>query len=101
MRAVEVGTVTHAGTVAGRGTVTVLHADGLSSTYEPLAASVSVGARVAAGDVLGVLEDGPAAHCGDRHCLHLGARRPPAYLDPLPLLTGGGRLRLMPLGPGP
>lgn len=101
VRAVEAGTVTHAGTVAGRGTVTVLHTDGLSSTYEPVVGSVSVGTQVAVGDVLGVLEDGPAAHGGGRHCLHLGARRPPAYLDPLPLLTGGGRLRLMPLGLGP
>lgn len=99
--AVEAGTVTHVGTVAGRGTVTVLHADGLGSTYEPVAASVSVGARVAAGDVLGVLEDGAVAHCGRRGCLHLGARTPPAYLDPLPLLTGGGRIRLLPLGPAP
>lgn len=99
--AVEAGTVTHAGTVAGRGTVTVLHADGLSSTYEPVAASVALGTRVAAGDVLGVLEDAPVAHCGVGRCLHLGARRPPAYLDPLPLLTGGGRIRLMPLGPAP
>lgn len=99
--AVEAGTVTHAGVVAGRGTVTVLHADGLSSTYEPVAVSVAAGARVAAGDVLGVLEDVPVAHCGAGRCLHLGARRPPGHLDPLPLLTGGGRIRLMPLGPGP
>lgn len=101
VEAVEAGTVTHAGGVAGRGTVTVLHADGLSSTYEPVAGSVVVGARVAAGDVLGALEDVPVAHCGAGRCLHLGARRPPVYLDPLPLLTGGGRIRLMPLAPGP
>lgn len=99
--AVEAGTVTHAGVVAGRGTVTVVHADGLSSTYEPVAVAVTVGARVAAGDVLGVLQDVPVAHCAAGRCLHLGARRSPAYLDPLPLLTGGGRIRLMPLGPGP
>jgi murein DD-endopeptidase MepM/ murein hydrolase activator NlpD len=99
--AVEAGTVTHVGTVAGRGTVTVLHADGLSSTYEPVAGSVPVGARVAVGDVLGVLEDAAVTHCGGSGCLHLGARRPPAYLDPLPLLTGGGRIRLLPLGPAP
>ncbi len=98
--AVEAGTVTHAGVVAGRGTVTVLHADGLSSTYEPVAGAVTVGEQVAAGEILGVLEDVPVAHCGAGRCLHLGARRPPAYLDPLPLLTGGGRIRLMPLAPG-
>lgn len=101
VRAVEAGTVTHAGVVAGRGTVTLVHADGLSSTYEPVAVSVEVGAHVEVGDVLGVLEDVPVAHCGAGSCLHLGARRRPAYLDPLPLLTGGGRLRLMPLARGP
>ncbi|MFL6176142.1 MAG: M23 family metallopeptidase, partial [Ornithinibacter sp.] len=34
--AVEGGVVTHAGPVAGRGTVTVAHPGGLSSTYEPV-----------------------------------------------------------------
>ena len=96
--AVEGGVVTHAGVVAGRGTVTVRHAGGLSSTYEPLQPSVAVGAVVATGDVLGTVRarDGPG-HCGARVCLHLGARQGGAYLDPLPLLSGG-RLALLPLG---
>ncbi|QIM20449.1 peptidoglycan DD-metalloendopeptidase family protein [Phycicoccus sp. HDW14] len=101
VRAVEAGTVTHAGVVAGRGTVTVTHADGLSSTYEPVAVSVTVGSWVAVGDALGTLEAVALPHCGAGRCLHLGARRPPVYLDPLPLLTGGGRVRLLPLGGGP
>jgi murein DD-endopeptidase MepM/ murein hydrolase activator NlpD len=96
--AVEGGVVTHAGMVAGRGTVTVAHAGGLSSTYEPLVPVVAVGAEVAAGDVLGRVRarDGPA-HCGGRGCLHLGARRGGSYLDPLSLLAGG-RPALLPLG---
>ncbi|HYN65715.1 MAG TPA: M23 family metallopeptidase [Ornithinibacter sp.] len=95
--AVEGGTVTHAGTVAGRGTVTVAHSGGLSSTYEPVRAVVSVGEVVSAGAVLGTVSarDGPA-HCGARVCLHLGARRAEAYLDPHPLLAGGW-LALLPL----
>ncbi|MBM6400422.1 murein hydrolase activator EnvC family protein [Phycicoccus sonneratiae] len=101
VRAVEAGTVTHAGVVAGRGTVTVTHSDGLRSTYEPVAASVGAGTAVAAGDVLGTLERSAGSHCGSAACLHLGARRGVGYLDPLPLLTGGGRVRLLPTGPGP
>ncbi len=97
--AVAPGTVTHRGTVAGRGTVTVLHADGLRSTYEPLDPSVSVGEVVTAGQRLGVVQPGAGAsatHCGPRVCLHLGARRGDAYLDPWPLLVRG-RLALLPL----
>ena len=96
--AVESGRVTHAGPVAGRGTVTVAHGDGLSSTYEPLDTVVVVGDVVTTGDVLGTLRarDGPR-HCGVRACLHLGARRGASYLDPYPLLAGG-RLALLPLG---
>ncbi|GIL36001.1 murein hydrolase activator EnvC [Phycicoccus sp. DTK01] len=95
--AVEAGRVTHAGVVAGRGTVTLRHRDGLESTYEPVVPEVHVGDEVAAGGRLGLL--GPvSAHCGRRACLHLGARREGAYLDPLPLLVGGGHVRLLPLG---
>ncbi len=96
--AVEGGTVTHAGVVAGRGTVSVAHSGGLSSTYEPVDPAVAAGAVVAAGDVLGTVRarDGPASHCGARACLHLGARRAAVYLDPHPLLAAG-RVALLPL----
>lgn len=99
--AVEGGLVTHAGSVAGRGTVTVEHEDGLRSTYEPVTPGVARGAQVEAGDALGVVQPVGAAapHCATATCLHLGARLGPAYLDPLPLLTGG-RLALLPLTMG-
>ena len=92
---VEAGVVTHAARVAGRGTVTVTHADGLRSTYEPVSPTVSVGEQVLVGDVLGVLQPG-RTHCGARMCMHLGARRGAGYLDPLPLLVSG-TLALLPL----
>ena len=95
VRAVEAGVVTHAGDIAGRGTVTVTHADGLRSTYEPLGAEVSMGEQVHVGHVLGVLQPG-GSHCGARACLHLGARHGAGYLDPLLLLVSG-RLALLPL----
>ena len=95
--AVEAGRVTHAGAIAGRGTVSVGHPDGLVSTYEPVHAIVGVGDAVAVGDVLGILEPGAAAsHCGERVCLHLGARRGSGYVDPWPLLARG-RLALLPV----
>lgn len=96
--AVEGGVVTHAGLVAGRGTVTVRHVGGLGSTYEPVQPMVAVGAVVDTGQVLGVLSvRGAPGHCGARACLHLGARRAASYVDPYPLLAGG-RLALLPLG---
>ena len=93
MAAVDAGIVTHSGSIAGRGTVTITHNSGLRSTYEPVRASVVVGDRVSAGEYLGVVAG--VSHCGDS-CLHLGAPRGKEYLDPRPLLRGG-RVILLPL----
>lgn len=96
VRAVEAGTVRFAGSVAGRGVVSVTHADGLVSTYEPVAGSVRAGQAVAAGEVLGtVAEGGPRPHCAAA-CLHLGARVGDRYLDPLLLLGARGPSVLLP-----
>ncbi|HSO64658.1 MAG TPA: M23 family metallopeptidase, partial [Ornithinibacter sp.] len=91
------GRVTHAGVVAGRGTVSVEHRDGLVSTYEPVSPGVTVGDDVSAGQALGLVTPGAAPHCGATGCLHLGARRQGAYLDPWPLLLGG-EIALLPVG---
>ncbi|MEJ2868526.1 M23 family metallopeptidase [Actinomycetospora sp. OC33-EN08] len=95
------GTVVHAGVLAGRGVVSVVHAGGLRTTYEPVTARVAVGEVVARGAVLGVLDAGHAG-CAATACLHWGLRwaHPPGaareqYLDPL-LLVGLGRTRLWP-----
>ncbi|MFD1832454.1 M23 family metallopeptidase [Streptomyces desertarenae] len=98
VRAAAAGRVSFAGRVAGRGVVSVeLAGTGtppLRTTYEPVAARVSEGDRVGAGDVVGVLEaDG--SHC-PAGCLHWGLRRGDSYLDPLSLL-GSGRSRLLPV----
>ena len=98
--AVEAGTVTHVGSIAGRGTVTVLHVSGIRSTYEPVDPAVSTGSTVARGALLGRLEES-GSHCAPAACLHLGAVRGEVYLDPLALLTGGQRVRLLPLGQAP
>ena len=93
--AVDDGVVSHVGVIAGRGTVTVVHASGLRSTYEPVTSTVRRGQRVARGSPVGSLA-AAGSHCGTVACLHLGALREDDYIDPLTLL-GGGRVRLLPL----
>lgn len=93
------GVVAFAGTVAGRGVVSVDHADGVRTTYEPLLATVRRGQRVGAGEVLGHLTG--VDHCAPEHCLHWGARRGrDGYLDPLSLLEGDVVIRLLPFHGG-
>lgn len=99
VRAVEAGTVRFRGDVAGRGVVSVQHADGLISTYEPVRSDLEEGSPVSAGDVLGVIEPAPeSSHCPGALCLHLGARRGESYVDPLLLLGGHGPSVLLPWG---
>jgi murein DD-endopeptidase MepM/ murein hydrolase activator NlpD len=94
VRAAVAGTVTFAGTVAGRGVVVVGH--GASrTTYEPVEPTVRRGEDVAAGATIGTLQSG-LSHCAPRVCLHWGLIEDDEYRDPLSLL-GGGRIRLLPL----
>jgi murein DD-endopeptidase MepM/ murein hydrolase activator NlpD len=94
VRAAGDGVVLFAGLVAGRPVVSVLHGDGLRTTYEPVMPAVRAGARVTTGTVLGLLLPGHAG-CPAAACLHWGLRRGEDYLDPL-LLLRPPRLRLMP-----
>jgi murein DD-endopeptidase MepM/ murein hydrolase activator NlpD len=82
------GTVVFAGQVAHQRFVTILHPDGLRSSYSWLASiSVHVGEHVGRGQQVGV--------AGSR--FQLGVRRGSAYLDPARLF-GRGRARLVPTG---
>ncbi|SCG57876.1 Peptidase family M23 [Micromonospora halophytica] len=98
VRAAGPGTVLFAGMVAGRPVVTVGHAAGLRTTYEPVHPDVRPGDPVPAGTPLGVLLAGHPA-CETAGCLHWGLRRGPEYLDPLALL-GLGPVRLLPVADG-
>ncbi|WP_255491812.1 M23 family metallopeptidase [Actinotalea sp. JY-7876] len=90
------GTVVVAGVVVDRGVVTLQHDDGLRSSLEPVTGAPAVGTRVAPGDVVGRVQDGPArSHCTPR-CLHWGVRDGEVYVDPLGLLPGGGPVVLLP-----
>nr|WP_246315988.1 M23 family metallopeptidase [Kineococcus aurantiacus] len=93
--AVAAGSVTFAGPVAGRSVVVVLHADGVRTTYEPVAPLVTAGSTVAGGQPLGVVAATPA-HCAVP-CLHLGARAGEVYLDPALRLRPAAPV-LLPLG---
>jgi murein DD-endopeptidase MepM/ murein hydrolase activator NlpD len=96
VRAAGDGVVVFAGMVAGRPVVSVDHADGLRTTYEPVAPVVAAGQAVRRGDLLGMLSAGHAG-CAAAACLHWGLRRGETYLDPLSLLRPP-RVRLLPLG---
>ncbi|MGV9819838.1 M23 family metallopeptidase [Nocardia xishanensis] len=97
------GIVVFAGEVADKPVVSIEHPGGLRTTYEPVRARVSVGARVARGTPIGTLEEGHP-ECAAPACLHWGLRREAGrrgrfeYLDPLGLLHVAP-LRLEPVGP--
>ncbi|GIF10447.1 M23 family metallopeptidase [Actinoplanes teichomyceticus] len=97
VRAAAPGTVLFARVLAGRGVISVAHAGGLRTTYEPVHPAVTVGETVTAGEPLGTLDPGHPG-CPAAACLHWGVRRGADYLDPLTLL-GLGRVRLLPLQP--
>ncbi|WP_244844021.1 M23 family metallopeptidase [Actinocatenispora sera] len=91
------GVVAYAGHIAGIGVISIEHAGGLRTTYQPVRPLVHAGEHVTAGERIGILD---AGHPGCRRgaCLHWGLRRGEQYLDPLSLL-GFGRVRLLPLAP--
>jgi len=93
VRAIADGEVTFAGLVAGTRHVTVLHPDGVRSTYSFLATvAVVVGQRVGQGDGVGTTAG----------TLHLGVRRGDAYFDPASLFaTVPVQVRLVPFDEPP
>lgn len=87
------GIVTFAGLVAGKGVVVIKHG-AIRTTYEPVAASVTVGSRVRVGDLIGKLSAGQS-HCSTQtsvSCLHWGLIRGETYLNPLLLVKKPVRL---------
>ena len=98
VRAAAVGKVYFAGQVAGRPSVSVDHGNGLRTTYTPVAGSVSEGAEVQAGQVIGHLAGPP--HCDPRYCLHWGLTDGTNYYDPM-LYLRTPPIRLLPHGTTP
>lgn len=92
------GTVAFAGVVAGRPVVSIDHADGIRTTYEPVEASVATGDVVVRGQTIGTLRAGHRSDGAD--ALHWGARTgPKTYINPLRLLRPAV-IRLKPLRAG-
>lgn len=95
--AVDDGTVSYSGRIAGIGIVSVTHPNGIRSTYQPVTDRIAEGRDVRAGDQIGHLGD-IGSHCLVRLCLHLGAvRGERTYLDPLQFLQPR-ELTLLPHG---
>jgi len=86
------GVVHFAGMVVDRPVLSIRHADGLISSFEPVTTGLSEGAVVLRGSAVGTTT---AGHCRSP-CLHLGVRRYGEYLSPLVFLGGIGPLVLLP-----
>ena len=98
----EDGVVHFAGVVVDRPVLSLRHADGLLSSYEPVTTELARGDPVRTGEVIGTVADG--GHCAGG-CLHLGARLgspdgvssgPDEYVSPLLFLGGVPRAVLLP-----
>lgn len=92
------GVVHFAGFVVDRAVLSILHAGGLISSFEPVRSDLTAGQRVRRGDPVGVVE--PGGHC-DAGCLHFGARLDGEYVSPLMLLGGLPRSVLLPTREAP
>lgn len=89
----EAGVVAFTGVVAGVPVVSVDHADGIRTTYQPVHATVRIGDEVKEGQPIGRLASPSADHAG----LHWGARTgKDTYINPLSLLDAP-QIRLKPV----
>jgi murein DD-endopeptidase MepM/ murein hydrolase activator NlpD len=93
VRAPADGVVHFAGFVVDRPVLSISHAGGVLSSFEPVEASVAAGDHVRRGQVIGVLL---AGHCS-ASCLHLGARIAGEYVNPLLFLGEVPRAVLLPV----
>ena len=96
VRAPADGIVHFAGFVVDRPVLSISHAGGVLSSFEPVVASVAAGDHVRRGQVIGVLL---AGHCSSP-CLHLGARIAGQYVNPLLFLGEVPRAVLLPVRGG-
>ncbi|WP_298226347.1 peptidoglycan DD-metalloendopeptidase family protein [Gryllotalpicola sp.] len=89
------GRIVFAGVVVDRPVVTLLVTTGELVEFEPVTASVPLGAAVSRGANLGRLAAG--GHC-DGRCLHVGVRIDGGYVSPLAFFGGVPAAVLLPLG---
>ena len=90
----EDGVVHYAGELFGRGVLSLQHADGVLTSYEPVTTTLRKGDTVVRGAEIATLDPG---HCAAATpCLHFGARLDGEYLSPLNFLGGIPRSVLLP-----
>lgn len=92
--AVDDGVVSFVGWVVDRPVLTVTHAGGWRSSFEPVKSSLAIGDAVTRGQTIGTVADLPH---GSFRALHLGARLDDEYVSPLLLLEGLEHSVLLPL----
>lgn len=87
------GLVAFVGVVVDRPLLTIEHAGGLVTTFEPLRSPLKPGDRVSAGDEIGHVAVGGHTPPG---ALHLGVRLDGEYINPMLLFGGVPRAVLLP-----
>lgn len=98
VRPMAAGVVRWSGIIAGARWVTVQHADGIMTSYGPLAGEVvPTGRQLGPDDPVGTARGD--AHGRDGH-LHVGARRDGRYIDPASLIAGTTPMVATLVGPG-
>lgn len=93
VRAPADGIVAFNGTVVDRPLITIGHAGGYVTTFEPLSSDLSPGVQVLAGDVVGTLAAGGHTDAG---ALHIGVRLDGEYINPLLMFDDVPRAVLLP-----
>jgi len=93
VRAPADGVVAFRGTVVDRPLLTIEHADGYVSTFEPMISELSAGDVVSAGDEIGAVASGGHASAGT---MHLGVRLDRDYINPMLLFGEVPRAVLLP-----
>jgi murein DD-endopeptidase MepM/ murein hydrolase activator NlpD len=88
------GTVTFVGMVAGRPVLSIGHAGGLLSSFEPVTSALTKGTKVQRGQAVGTIAGPP--HC-PFPCIHWGVRLSGTYVNPLAYVTNRGPSVLLPL----
>lgn len=91
------GTVFFTGLVVDRSVISIRHANGLTSSFEPVTSELAAGQNVVRGDRIGTVAAG--GHCADS-CVHFGVRLHGQYVSPRLPLGSLPRAILLPMDDG-
>jgi murein DD-endopeptidase MepM/ murein hydrolase activator NlpD len=90
------GVVHFSGYVVNRGVLSITHANGVLSSFEPVTSTLHAGDAVTRGQVIGTIAPG---HCSQT-CLHFGVRVNGKYVSPMLFLGGVPHSILLPTRAG-